>query len=271
MKKYQIWGYATSVVLMLVHILPFYILLTSSMKMNADLSSKWLLPDYLYWENFSNAWTKANLLNAFINTAMVTGISLCLLVLIGSLSSYPLSRYPSRWNQLMYTFFVSVMVVPPLAILVPLYQFYVDIGATNTYWGMILLHTTFFLPVTIFLYTGFISSIPRELDEAGMIDGASKIGIFIRLILPLLKPVTSTVLIITGIQIWNDYQFSIFFLQKTEVQTFTVALSAFFGQYNSNIGWVAAGSLIATIPLAVLYLFLQKYFVRGLSSGAVKG
>ncbi|WP_236687341.1 carbohydrate ABC transporter permease [Geobacillus sp. ZGt-1] len=127
------------------------------------------------------------------------------------------------------------------------------------------------LPITIFLFTGFINTIPRELDEAAMIDGMSRFSLFFRIIMPLLKPVTVTVMILTGVNVWNDYQFSVFFLQSSESHTLTVALSSFFSQYVNNVGWVAAGSLLSSLPIIILYLFLQKYFISGLSSGAVKG
>lgn len=115
----------------------------------------------------------------------------------------------------------------PLTTLVPLYQLYVDIGAMNTYWGIVLLLVTFNMPITIFLYTGFIGSIPKELDEAAMIDGMSRFRLFFKIILPLLKPITATVIIMTGVGVWNDYQFSLFFLQKLNMHTVTVALSSF--------------------------------------------
>jgi raffinose/stachyose/melibiose transport system permease protein len=272
MKKYQkrLLGIG-SIFILLIHLVPFYILITSSFKSTDDLSSKWSLPDYLYLENFVNAWNEASLGNAFINNIIITAVSIIFVVIIGSLAAYPLARHQTKWNKFMYMLFISMLIVPPLAILVPLYRFFVDMHALNTLWGIMFIHVTFNLPITIFLYTGFIGTIPKELDEAGMIDGSSRMGLFFRLIMPLLKPVTATVVILAGVAIWNDYQFSVFFLEKTEVRTITVALSKFFGQYSSNIGWVAAGSLMGAMPLIVVYLSLQKQFIHGLSSGAVKG
>lgn len=271
MNKKKKWLELPAILICLLHILPFYVLLTSSFKRDSDLSSKWRLPNYWYWNNFKQAWNRADLHQAFLNDVVITGCAIALLIVLGTVSSYPLSRYRTRWNQFMYNFFIASLIVPPLSTLVPLYKFYVNLGALNTYWGMILLHVTFYLPITIFLYTGFIGSIPRELDEAALIDGSSRIGVIFKLIVPLLKPVTATVIIVNGVNIWNDYQFSIFFLQSTSSRTFSVALSAFFGQYTSNVGWVAAGSVIAALPLAILYLFLQRFFIQGLTSGAIKG
>ncbi|NBD23338.1 carbohydrate ABC transporter permease [Paenibacillus glycinis] len=265
------WATIASLAICLVHILPFYILLTTSFKASDDLSSKWVFPGYLYLDNFSNAWQEANMLTAFRSNVVVTAISVALIIVVGSVAAYPLARYQTRWNKFIYALFVSALIVPPLTILVPLYKFMVDIGGMNHYWGIILLFVTFNLPMTIFLYTGFIGTIPRELDEAAMIDGAGRFELFFRILLPLLKPITATVVILTGVAVWNDYQFSVFFLQHPHTRTITVALASFFGQYNSNIGWVAAGSLMGALPMIVLYLFLQRYFISGLASGAIKG
>lgn len=121
------------------------------------------------------------------------------------------------------------------------------------------------------MYTGFIRTIPRELDEAALIDGCSRYAIFFRIILPLLKPVTATVIILVGIVIWNDFAFSLFFLQKSAMQTVPLKLSAFFGQYFNYLPWCAAGCLLSMVPLTAAYSFLQRYFVSGLAEGAVKG
>ncbi|SFK98763.1 raffinose/stachyose/melibiose transport system permease protein [Paenibacillus sp. 1_12] len=255
----------------LMHIVPFYVLITTSFKDTLDTSSKWIMPGYLYWDNFIHSWQLAGLDRAFMNTAIITLLSMALIIILGSTAAYPLARNQSKLNKWMYGFFVSALIVPPLTILVPLYKMFVEIGAMNTYIGIVVLHVTFHLSMAIFLFTGFISTIPRELDEAAMIDGASRIGLFFRVILPVLMPITATVIIMNGVSIWNDYQFSVFFLQKLEYRTITVALSTFFGENNSNIGWVAAGSLLAAFPSISVYLFLQRYFISGMTSGAIKG
>ncbi|MCM3115364.1 carbohydrate ABC transporter permease [Neobacillus sp. MER 74] len=258
-------------IISLFHILPFYLLTTTSFKAVDDVSSKWAFPGYWYIDNFINVWHGANLGQAFFNNIIITVVSVVLTIIIGAFAAYPLARYKSRLNRFMYTLFISVLIVPPLTILVPLYKMFVDVGAMNSYWGIILLHVTFHLPLTIFLYTGFIGTIPRELDEAAMIDGCTRVGLFLRIIMPLLKPVTATVVILIGVGIWNDYQFSVFFLSAPESRTITVSLSSFFGQYTNNIGWVAAGSLTAVLPITIAYLFLQRYFITGLNAGSVKG
>ncbi|MFD0697474.1 carbohydrate ABC transporter permease [Paenibacillus sp. GCM10027628] len=255
----------------IVHILPFYILVNMSFKGGTDVSSKWLPPLSLNLHNFEEVWKQAHLGKAILNNVIITAIVLVLVVVIGSIASYPLARLRTRWNNFIYTLCVSCLIIPALTILVPLYKLIVDMGGVNTYWAISLTQVTFALPMTIFLYTGFVSTIPKELDEAGLIDGCNQFAIFFRIILPLLKPITATIVILIGVQVWNDYQFSLFFLQKREVQTIPVVLSMFISQFQSNINWVAAGCLIGMLPITVVYLFLQKFFIKGMADGAIKG
>ncbi|WP_173915461.1 carbohydrate ABC transporter permease [Halobacillus sp. Marseille-Q1614] len=263
---------ALAVLVAAIHIIPFYILITTALKTRGDFSSRWSLPEYFTLENFAIAWQEANLGPAFVNSIIITFFAAVLLILFGSMAAYPLARRATKLNKAAMMFFISIMVIPPLTALVPLYQLVVDMGMLNTRTVAVLNNVAAFIPLTIFLYAGFIrSTIPKELEEAAKIDGASTIGIFFRVVFPLLKPVTASVLIIACVFIWNDYQFAIFFLQSSDVQTLTVAMASFFGENQHNLGLVAAAAFIAMIPMAVLFLFLQKYFIAGLSSGAVKG
>ncbi|SDN90797.1 carbohydrate ABC transporter permease [Alkalicoccus daliensis] len=255
-----------------LHIIPFYILLVMAFKVRGDFSSTWILPDYLTFSNFTEAWERANLLNAFTNTFIITVGAALLLIVFGSMAAYPLARVKSKLNQFVFFLFVAIMVIPPLAALVPLYNLVVRMGMINTHEIAILNNFASFLPLTIFLYSGFIrSTIPKELEEAARIDGAGVLTVFFRVVFPLLKPVTATVLIISSVFIWNDYQFAIFFLQDSSVHTLTVTLSSFFGENQSNLNLVAAAALMASLPMIILFLLLQKYFIAGLSAGSVKG
>lgn len=271
MKQNKSFLYICMTAIGLIYIVPFYILINLALKAPSDTSSKWIVPKYLYFDNFVNAWDKANLGNAVINNIIITAGAIALVVVIGACAAYPLARYKTKLNNTVFTIIIACMIVPALTILVPLYKFMVDINGINTHWAIILLHVTFSLPLTVFLYTGFISSVPRELDEAALIDGCGRVGIFFRIIMPLLKPITATVIILNGVTIWNDYQFSIFFLQSSKVRTIPVALSTFFSQFQSDLSYVAAGCIIGMLPLVIVYLFLQKHFIKGVADGAVKG
>lgn len=271
MKKNNNLLYIAVIFTGLIYLVPFYILLNVAFKPATDTSSYWLIPKQLFADNFINAWTSAKLGRALINNTIITVSVVILVIVLGSLASYPLARYKTKTNNFIYTISVACMIVPPLTILVPLYKLIVRARLISTYLGVILPHVAYQLPMTIFLYTGFISSVPRELDEAALIDGCSRFGVFFRIILPLLKSITSSVIIMVGLNIWNDYAFSVFFLQKPRIYTITVSLSQFFSQYSSRLNWVAAGCIIGAIPMVILYLFLQKYYIKGLAAGAVKG
>ncbi len=267
----KFFTYLAALLICLFHLMPFYLLVNLALKTPQDTSSKWAPPRYLYLNNFVETWQQARLDQAILNTMIITACSVTLVVVIGVLAAYPLARYRTRWNNLVYLLAISMLIVPPLTVLVPLYRFVVDLHGINTYWAIVLVHTTFFLPIVIFLFAGFIRTIPRELDEAALIDGCSRYAIFFRIIFPLLKPVTASVIILTMLGIWNDYQFSLFFLQRRAIQTVPLVLSQFFSQYQNNLPLAAAGSLLSMVPMALTYLFLQKYFISGLAEGAVKG
>jgi raffinose/stachyose/melibiose transport system permease protein len=258
------------VLISLLHSIPFFILINISFKSPHDTSSKWQTPLYVYLDNFGNAWQNAHLDQALLSSGIITVSAVALVVVIGAIAAYPLARFPTRWNSLIYTLCISCMIVPALTILVSLYKLVVDINGIDTYWAIVLVHVSFALPLTIFLYTGFLKTIPRELDEAALIDGCNHFTLFWHILLPLLKPVTATVIILVGIAIWNDYQFSVFFLQDPGVQTVPVALSAFFSQFQNEINWVAAGCLISILPAVFVYMFLQRYFVKGITEGVAK-
>ena len=267
----KLMSYLTALLISIIHLIPFYILLNLAFKMHKDTSSKWIPPNYFYLKNFMDVWTQSHLGSALLNDLVITVCTVALVVFVGVLAAYPLARYPTRWNNFIYTLSISTLIVPALTVLVPLYKLVVDIHGISTYWAMVLVLTTFFLPTVIFLYTGFIRTIPRELDEAALIDGCNRYEIFFRITFPLLKPVTASVIIIIMLGVWNDYRFSLFLLQKRSVQTVPLVLTQFFSQFQNNLPLAAAGSLLSMIPMALLYLFLQKYFISGLAEGAVKG
>lgn len=256
----------------LVHIIPFYILITTALKAKGDFSSKWVFPKQISFENFSEAWKLTNLGNSFINSGIITLFSALLLIVLGSMAAYPLARRQTKLNKFFYFLFIAIMIIPPLTALVPLYNLVVDFGMMNTFEVAIFNNVAAFMPLTIFLYAGFIrSTIPKELEEAAKIDGASTLGIFFRIVFPLLKPITASILIISCVYIWNDYQFAIFFLQDSAMHTLTVSLANFFGSNQNKLNLVAAAALMSMLPMTILFLFLQKYFIKGLSAGSVKG
>ena len=257
-------------IIFIVYFSPFYILFCISFKPTTDLSSHWKFPDQPTLDNFRAAIEQGDILAALLHSFIIMVVTVLLIVVIGSLAAYPLARNKSRLNKIVKGFILGIMMVPPLSILVPLYSILVDMGGINEYWGIILTLLTFELPMAIFLYTNFISSIPEALDEAASIDGCGPIRAFFYIILPQLKSVTASVVILTGIHCWNDYQFSLYILQSSKMRTVTLGISSFFSQTTSNLNAASAGALLAILPVVVCFLFLQKYFIKGMVDSAVK-
>lgn len=269
-KKSGLWRLPILAVIFAVYLSPFYILVGISFKPVTDLSSRWKFPSQPTLENFRAALEQGGILAALLHSFFVMTVTVLLIVITGSLAAYPLARNKSRWNKLVKSFVLGVMMVPPLSILVSLYSVLVDMGGINHYWGVILVLLTFELPTAIFLYSNFIASIPEALDEAAAIDGCGPIRGFFLIILPQLKSVTASVVILTGIHCWNDYQFSLYILQSSRLRTVTLAISSFFSQTTSNLNAASAAALLAIFPPVVCYLFLQKYFIKGMVDSAVK-
>lgn len=269
-KTAKVGWYVMAAIICVVHFIPFYILIGMAFKSPQDLTSRWILPGYLYLDNLKVAIEKGGILLGIYNTAIITIVAVSIVTIVGAMASYPLARNKTRLNKKMLAIIMGVMMVPPLSTLVPLYSMIISMGGTSKLWSIILVLTAFQLPVSIFLYTNFIDTIPRDIDEAALIDGCNKFSIFYRIILPLLKPVTVSVIILSTSAFWNDYQFSLYILQSPKVKTLTLAVSSFFSQTQSNIHAAAAGALIAVLPMLILFLSLQKYFIQGMVDSAVK-
>jgi len=257
-------------VIVAVQLLPVYVTLTVALKGQTDLSSVWVLPAAPLWDNFAQALGAGKLARAFMNTTIITVAATALVVLLGALAGYPLARSRSRLNSVVLGFILAIMMIPALSLLVPLYVLMNRLRAISTFQGIIPVHVAFNLPLTVFLFTNFIRSVPRELDEAAFLDGCSVYSIFYRIMLPLLKPVTVTSVILTSVAVWNDFQYSIYFLQKSEMRVITLAINGFFGISGSNLHVGSAAALLSIIPVTVLFLVLQRYFVSGMVAGAIK-
>lgn len=252
-------------------LLPFYLAINVSMKPQDDTSST-LMPRLhdIAWSNWIAAVTDGNIFQSVFNSIVVTVVTTLLVCVLGAMAAYPLARRKTKFNGVISALILAMMMVPPLSILVPLYSLLVDMGGVNTYWGISLVLAATNLPLSVFLYTNFIKAIPSSIDEAGMIDGANKFTIFMKLILPTLKPVTATVVIMTGTTVWNEYALSGYILTDTSAQTIAPRVASFFAANSSNLGTAAAASLIAAAPMVIAYLFLQKYFIAGMVAGAEK-
>lgn len=264
------WRFPLALLILVLFLAPFYILLSVAFRSPQNLSSYWIFPVSLYWQNFQSAIFEGDILRSIFNSVVVTVGAVVVVTVVGALAAYPLARRRTFLNAGIKGFVLGIMMVPPLSILVSLYSVMVKIHGVNQYWGIILILVTFELPLSIFLYTNFISSIPVALDEAAAIDGSGSIRTFFQIILPQLKPVTASVVILTGVHCWNDYQFSLYMLQSPKLRTIPLAIASYFSQTTSDVNAAAAAALLAILPVVVVFLSLQKYFIQGMVDSAVK-
>ena len=213
-QKKDWWKYLIALGLLFIYLFPFYIIINVSLKSFADTTSRIQFPNPIYWENFRKVIEAGDIFVGIKNSMIITVFVLLVEIILGCMAAYALARNQSKLNEVVRSLIMSVMMITPLTILVGVYSTMSKINATSTYWGMVLLLSSFGLPLVIFLYTNFISSIPVALDEAAAIDGATNLQIFFRIILPQLKSVTITVIILQGVSVWNEYTTRIISFRK---------------------------------------------------------
>ena len=255
----------------ILQIAPLYVALTTSLKPKSDLSSQWTFPvSQLYWENYRVAIERGNILHAIGSSTLVTVVATALVCVIGALAAYPLARRDTVVNRVILAGIIGLIMIPPLSILVPLYSFMTQIGGINTYWGALLVMVATQLPLAVFLYSSFIRGLPVSVEEAATLDGASTFGVLARVVMPMLQPVTATVIILMSVNIWNEYALSVYLLRSPSVRTIAPTISTFFSSSGSDLGPAAASAIISVIPVLIAYLALQKYFIKGMVAGSGK-
>ena len=255
-----------------IFLLPFlYVLLVSLRSRLELLMSPLGLPQNPSLDNYRTVIGQMNYGRSLLNTI---GISLatCLLIsIITPLAAYPLARLSMRWTKAVYVLFSLGLVIPFFLIMIPLYTVVKSLGLMNTYTGVVLLYTTSNLPLGIFLYTSFIHTIPRELEEAAVIDGSTPLQTFRYIVLPLLRPVTATLLIFVVLSVWNDFLLPLLFLSNPESRTIMINVYSFVGQYGFDPTTLFPASVLASLPLLIFFFVLQRQIVAGITAGAVKG
>jgi raffinose/stachyose/melibiose transport system permease protein len=252
----------------LLFLFPVYVLVTLSFKSTPEISGGGLgLPSGLESSNYSQAWNVAHLGAALLNSTIITGLGLVVLVAVGSTASYYLARKQSRLSYGLYILFLLGIILPFQLALVPLYRMVKDAGLLGSYTSMVIFYTGLQTPFTIFLYTGFLRALPREYGEAALVDGATHWQSFRRVTFPLLRPITGTVIILNAVFIWNDFLTPLIYLGGSPNETIPVVVYQFVGQYVSNWGYIFAAVVVASLPILVLFLLLQRFVIKGFTSG----
>ena len=257
----------------IVWMLPVYYFAISAFKNRKDIVKGPLKIDIgkMSLNNFSYVLENTPFVKSLINTSVITVVTLVIIIIIGSMAGFVLGRLKSGLFRIYYNVVVALMVVPFIGCLLTLVKLSVSIHTYNTVIGCIFIHSAWHLPFATFLYTGFMSSLPKELEEAAYADGCNDWQLYRKIYFPLLKSVTATCCIECGLGIWNDYLVSNSLLNSTRTPTLMVGVYSFFGEYVSEYGYAFASVILAALPIILLFVFLQKYFIKGLTAGAVKG
>ena len=270
MKRYTIKTFILELSLISIaslFLFPIYILVNLAVREIKDLDNAYKPTFKPTLANFKQAWIEGGLFDAITNSAIVTIASVLLIVLFASFSSYPLARITTKWSRATFFFIVGGLMIPYQLALLPLYTTFRDLHLLGGLPALVIFYEGREMPFSIFLYTAFLRNIPKEYEEAAEIDGAGRVRTFAYIVLPLLRPVTGTVIILTGVFVYNDFFTPLLYLSGSGSQTTTVALSGFVGEYRSYWNLVFAGLIMSSAPILILFFTMQKTVIRGFGGG----
>ncbi len=252
--------------------MPVYFTVINSFKPLKEIVTSYTsMPESFYLGNYIKAWIKTDYPRVFLNSLIITVFSLVGIITISSMAGYILVRTPGKVSWFLFIIIVSSMIIPFHSIMIPLIIVIKRLHFSNSIPGIIIVYLGLGCNFAIFLYHGFVKTIPKELEESALIDGCSQFQTFFKIVFPLLTPVTSTIAVLDALWIWNDFLLPLLLLQKRSVKTIPLSQYIFFGQYYSEWGLALAGLTLAVIPVIIFYIFMQKYIVKGITAGAMKG
>jgi raffinose/stachyose/melibiose transport system permease protein len=255
----------------ILFLVPIIWVFSLSLRSKKDVFSAIFFTKDLHFENYVITWQTFNFSNLFLNSIVVTCLSVIVTLVISSLAAYAFARIRYRGSDFFfYTILLGIM-IPPAAVIIPLFLIMKSLGLYNTHLSLIFSYIAFGLPIAVLIFRGFFLSVPEELIEAARIDGSTEVGTFFRIIIPLSKPAIATVTIFLFMQNWNEFILALILLKDKLQYTLPVGMANFVGQWDSPWQLVAAGVIISSIPIFIIYLLIQDQFVKGLTAGAVTG
>ena len=257
-------------VLGLFWVFPFVLIVLNPFKTKTEIVENPLsLPTTLDTVNFETAWDRMNFVTAFTNSLIITVGAGVLLVIFPSMLGYYLARFDYRSNRLLLALIIASMIIPFQALMIPFVSIYGQLDMLNSKSYLILFYLGFGTSLSTFLYHGYIKSVPIAVEEAAIIDGATRFQVFWRVVFPMLKPITATVIVLNGLWIWNDFLLPSLVLQQGD-RTLPLETVTFFGEFTTELGLAMAGVVLAAAPILIFYLVMQRHIVSGVSSGSVK-
>jgi raffinose/stachyose/melibiose transport system permease protein len=262
--------YVGLIVYFIVIAYPLLWMIISSFKSTEEIfTHSWSMPHTWLIENYVTAW-KSGISSYFLNSVIVTGASCFLTVLVSALGAYGLSRFEFQGKAFVLIICLGGLMLSPQVSLIPLYSIIQKLGIYNTHLALILPYVAYRIPLTILLIRAYFLSIPKELEEAARLDGCTSLGILFRIFIPMSTPILLTTTILTAYYTWNEFMFAIIFIDDDSLRTIPAGLMQFRDALQTDWGVLLAGLTISAAPIVMLFLFMQKYFIRGIANGSVK-
>src|SRR5690625_398598 len=264
--------YALAALLVVFTTYPFIYMISTSFKSMEDffMNPFSILPDTLSFSQYLSV-LEMGLTNYYLNSIIVTFVAVAIVVFIAALASYPLSRMKFRLRTLLFLLFISGMMIPVHATLIPIFVMSNNVGIYDTLFALLGPYIAFALPISIFIFIQFMKAIPIELEEAAKMDGANHWYIFLKVIFPNIVPAISTIVIYNFVHIWNEFIFALVLIQSPNKMTLPVGLQKFYGEFSVNVPGLMAALTLASLPLILIFVLAQERVVKGLAGGAVKG
>lgn len=265
-------AYILAIFWLLVALVPFMFMIFNSLRQQFDMLQQGPLhlPDPWYFDNYPQI-VKNGIFGYFGRSVLIVSLSLVLMLIISSFAAYPLSRMKFRLRNFLYAGIIAMMAVPMHVTLIPIFKMTNAMGLYNNLFSLLGPYVAFALPMAVFILTGFMMTIPREVEEAATIDGCNKFSMFFRIIWPLSKSGLSTLAIYNGVSMWNEFAFANTFLNTANQKTLPLALGQFKGEFSMNMPMILSVLVLSALPMIILFIIFQDKLVKGMMAGAVKG
>ncbi|WP_104402775.1 carbohydrate ABC transporter permease [Vibrio penaeicida] len=255
----------------LIMLYPILMMVLSGFKTNPEIfSTPFSLPNSFNLDNFKVIWNETDVPRYFLNSIIVTLLSVVFLLTTGTMAAYAIARYRFSGSLMVSLFFLSGLMLPLRLAIIPLFIQLKYLGLVDSLVGLICIYTAMSLPATVFILTGFLRTLPKDLEDSARIDGASELRIMIQIMVPLITPALVIAGIYNAVPIWNDFFFPLIFIQSPEWKTLAQGLTAFFGEYSINYGVLYAGLTLAALPMIVIFIVQSRRFIAGMTAGAIK-
>lgn len=270
-RLFKIIKYVFVYICAILIVIPILYMVLSAFKNPEEVNQMASLPSGFYLENFINVIKNNTAMNSFMNSIIISGFTILIDILVCTICAYAIARRKEKFFGFLYMLFLSAMMIPVVANLASIYNIILKLGLKDTRLALILIYSATQIPMGILLMTGYIKGIPKELDEAAIIDGCGYFQRFRKVIFPLLKPVVVTYALTTLVYVWNDFLMPLMIISSEKKKPITLAVYSFVNQHQTDFGAIYAMLVIAVIPPIILFIILQKYFYQGGAAGAVKG